>query len=290
MTPVLYAGTAILAVQAWHAGTWWLLVACWLVMMHAGHMMLLAFHEAVHYHLSKKRWANELRGILLGTFALIPLSVYRHVHRLQHARLACPEDAELWPYNQPRIPRLVRIAAAAAELTLSFPFSQVLFFRGLLVGGRLPSTVRARIAVEYAALFAVWGAALALVAAHGWWQEFAVAYVVPALGAATLQAWRKFIEHVGLEGNSPTTATRCIIPRNAVGKAFSAMMLHENYHSTHHRYGSLHFHDLAAATPPVHAADPRAVRVFPSYFIAMLDMLPALADPRVGAQWPAART
>jgi hypothetical protein len=44
----------------------------------------------------------------------------------------------------------------------------------------------------------------------------------------------------------------------------------------------VHFHELADATPRVHAADPNALPVFPSYRAALLDMLPTLADPRVG--------
>jgi fatty acid desaturase len=289
LTPVLYVTAGIVAIQAWHAGHTLVAVVCWLPLMYIGHMMLLTFHEAVHYHLSTKRWANEARGVIIGIFAFVPLSVFRHVHQLHHARLASEEDAELWPYSRPSVPRWLRIVAAVTELTLSWPFAQLQFLRGTFATGRLTKAVRGRIALEYAVLAIVWTVAIAMIAEYGWWEEFAIGYAVPMLGAFNIHAWRKFVEHMGLQSNSPTTAARCIAPERPGGRVVSALLLHINYHSTHHRNGNLHFHELAEATPRVHAADPNALPVFPSYRAALLDMLPTLADPRVGRQWQSSR-
>jgi fatty acid desaturase len=289
LTPVLYMAATIVAIHAWHAGHAMVAVVCWLPLMYFGHMMLLTFHEAAHYHLSENRWANEVRGVMLGMFAFVPLSVYRHVHQFHHARLASEEDGELWPYSHPSVPRWLRIVAAATELTLSWPFTQLQFLRGTFASGRLTKALRSRIALEYAVLTIVWVLAVAIIAEYGWWEEFAIGYAVPMLGAFNIHAWRKFIEHMGLQSNSPTTATRCIVPERPLGRVLSALLLHENYHSTHHKNGNLHFHELAEATPRVHAADPNALPVFPSYRAALLHMLPALADPRVGGQWQSIR-
>jgi len=289
LTPVLYAAGMIAAIHAWHGGHAALAVAWWLPLMYLGHMMLLTFHEAAHYHLSARRWVNEVRGITLGVFALVPLGVYRHVHQFHHARLASEQDDELWPYNRPSVPRWLRVAAAAAELTLSWPFTQLQFLRGTFASGRLTKAVGTRIALEYALMAVAWVPAIAIIAKYGWWEEFAIAYAVPMLGAFNIHAWRKFIEHMGIQSNSPTAAVRCIVPEGPLGKVQSALLLHVNYHSTHHKNGNLHFHELAAATPRVHAADPNALPVFPSYRAALLHMLPTLADPRVGGQWQDSR-
>lgn len=290
LTPVLYVIAAVVTLATWRAGHPAATVLCWVIMALLGHMALLEFHEACHFHLSSRRWLNEARGIALGTFAFIPLSVYRHVHGWHHARLSTEYDAELWPYNKPSVPRGLRVAAAIVELTLSFPFTQFQFLRGLFVTGRLARGVRTRILMEYLLLVVFWAIAIWIVAAYDWWEEFLVAYVVPALGSASVQVWRKFIEHVGLTGHSPTTSARCVAPQGVVGRVISALMLYENYHSAHHRYGSLHYSLLEVATPEVHAAEPDALPVFPSYFAALLDLLPTLADPKVGAQWLHART
>jgi fatty acid desaturase len=289
LTPVLYVAAMLVAIRAWHAGHEIVTIACWLPLMYLGHMMLLTFHEAAHYHLSANRWMNEVRGVALGIFAVVPLSVYRHVHQFHHARLASEQDGELWPYSRPSAPRWLRILAAATELTLSWPFSQVQFLRDTFASGRLTKAVRTRIALEYALQAGAWALAIATIAKYGWWQEFVIGYAVPMLGAFNIHAWRKFVEHMGLEGNSPTTGVRCIVPERPLGKVQSALLLHVNYHSTHHKNGNLHFHELAAATPRVHAADPAALGVFPSYRAALLHMLPTLADPRVGSQWQTTR-
>lgn len=285
LSPLLYAVFLCAAIAAWRGGYWLIAVACWLPMMQLAHMMLLAFHEAVHYHLSSRRWLNETRGLILGMFAFMPLSVYRHVHSSHHAGLATQDDAELWPYNTPTAPRWFRLVCAGVELTLSWLFMQIQFLRGLLISDKLTARLVRRIALEYGLLVAVWGLVLAAIAVRGWWEEFLIGYVIPALGASNLHAWRKFIEHMGLEGNSPMTATRSVFPERPVGQAWSAILLHVNYHGTHHRHGQIHFHDLPEAAPQAQAADPQALPVYPSYFRAMLDMLPTLANPRVGSQW-----
>jgi fatty acid desaturase len=286
LTPLLlYVTAMVAAIAAWRSGHPLLVVACWLPMMQLGHMMLLAFHEAVHYHLSSRRWVNEFRGVFLGTVAFIPLSVYRHVHYFHHARLAAEEDPELWPYNKPASPRWLRVLSACIELTLGWGFTQVQFLRGILVSNKRTARLERRIALEYALLASVWALVLAAVAMRGWWEEFLIGYVVPAFGASNVHAWRKFVEHMGLRGNSAMTATRSVVPQRPVGRVLSTILLHVNYHGAHHRHARLHFHGLAKAMPQAHTADPQALPVFPSYFRALLDMLPALANPRVGGQW-----
>ncbi|MEK6237875.1 MAG: fatty acid desaturase, partial [Planctomycetales bacterium] len=199
------------AAKSWHVGWWGVTVCCWPLMWHLGHTMLLAFHEAVHYNLSPNLWANEIRGFNLGVAGFIPLSVYRQLHAHHHARLSTEQDAELWPYNQPSYSRPFRIVCAFLELTLAYFFIPLMFLRGILVDKHLTRELRNRIILEYAGIAAIWSVILGSVFYFGWQQGFVVGYVVPAIGAANLQALRLFIEHMGLLGNSPMTLSRTVV-------------------------------------------------------------------------------
>ncbi len=110
-------------------------------------------------------------------------------------------------------------------------------------------------------------------------------YLVPAYIAANLQSWRKYIEHVGLTGDTVNSSTRSIVARGWPGRLVAFTLLHEPYHGVHHiRMGIPH------AELPLHAAEltPRTedeIHPFPSYRHALLHLLRNLGDPRVGAQW-----
>jgi fatty acid desaturase len=252
-------------------------------MAHLGHAVLLSFHEAVHFNLATKRLDNELRGLVLGTLALVPLSVYRHVHRWHHAALSSPQDAELWPYNQPAVPRWLRVLAAGFELTCGLLFTPLLFVRGVLVDPPAERRVRRRMVFEYLLMAAFWTALLSFVHSGGWWVPFGVAYVVPAILSANLQSWRKFIEHMGLFGDTPTTLSRTIVHESAPGRLLALTMLNVSHHGTHHRFGGVAFEKLPATTRDRLTLEEH--RLFATYWQALWAMLPSLADPRVGSQW-----
>lgn len=283
----LFMALMAAAIYSWNAGYWWITVLCWPPMWHLGHTMLLAFHEGVHYNLSTNRWANEIRAFNLGAAGWIPLSVYRHLHGYHHARLSTEDDAELWPYTQPNIPRWARIGCAFLELTLGYFVTPLVFLRGVLVDKKMTPELRRRIAWEYLLMIAIWAVILGTIAYHQWWPGFLVGYLIPAMGAANLQTWRKFIEHMGLVGNSPMTLSRTVTHRGPLGKTLSATMLNVNYHGTHHRFGKMHFHELPEATPRAIELDCEPLPTYPTYFSALVDMLPSLANPRCGHQWVA---
>ena len=58
--------------------------------------------------------------------------------------------------------------------------------------------VRQRIWAELALTVVVWTLILWAVATFGLWKYFFWMYLAPAVLAANLQNWRKYIEHVGL--------------------------------------------------------------------------------------------
>lgn len=287
--PILnYAAWLILtpaAVFLWQTPCWWLVLFLWPLQAHLGHVLLTGFHEASHYSLARNYWLNELMGILVGIVVFIPLSVYRHLHMYHHSRLGSETDYELWPYTITRYSRPFRVAAAAIELTLGFFFTPLLFLRGALVDGRVSRAVAGRMVAEYVVCLAAWAAALSVIAWHGWWGTFLAAYLLPSMIAGNLQSLRKFVEHMGLTGDTPMTATRTVVHPNSTGKMLSASIHFVNYHGTHHRFGKLAYFDLPSATDRACELESQPLPVYTSYARAFFDMLPSLADPRVGPQW-----
>lgn len=272
-------------IVAWQHGYWWLTVLNWFVMAHLGHAVLLGFHEAVHYTLSKSLIINELRGFFTGTSIGVPLSVYRQLHKYHHANLSTPKDAELWPYNDPKQPLWFRRVSAFLEIVFGFFYTPLVFLRGTLADDKMSRGLAIRIAIEYALVVSFWAALLTMIAWNHWWELFLVGYLVPAMMAASLQTLRKFVEHMGLIGKTPLTLTRTVVDETTVGKVISASMLYVSYHGTHHRYGKLPYYDLPEATEKAYSSEPAPIPIYPSYWSAFCDMVPTLANPRCGSLW-----
>ncbi|HEY1067132.1 MAG TPA: hypothetical protein VGE52_13520, partial [Pirellulales bacterium] len=96
----------------------------------------------------------------------------------------------------------------------------------------------------------------------------------------------KFVEHMGLVGDSPLTLTRTVVAESTfLDRLISASMLHVNYHGTHHRYGKLAYHELPAATVKAYQTEENPVPIFPSYWKAYWTMFPTLLDPKCGPAW-----
>ena len=265
----------------------WLAVPLVLVTAHIMHGMLIGLHEAVHGLLRKSRRLNEFDGVVIGIFSLLPFTLYRVVHQSHHVHLATERDAELWPFVLPNAPRWKRRVAALLELTAGLIYSPLLFFRIFL--GRNSSIrshkVRRRIWTELALTVVVWTGIVASVAFWGVWRYWLWMYLAPAVIAANLQSWRKYIEHVGLTGNTANSSTRSIVPKSWLGRVFAYTLLHEPYHGVHHQHAGLphtalpHFKSLLIPKNPGERVP------FMSYRHALPDLIRSLANPRVGAQW-----
>jgi fatty acid desaturase len=265
----------------------WYAVPCVLV---GGHLMLgaaVGFHEATHGLLRKNRKLNEFDGVLLGVFSLMSFSLYRAAHQLHHMHLASERDEELWPFVHPGMPRWVRILAAVTELTLGLVFLPCLFLRIFLRKGSpiRSKKVRRRIWGELALLVIVWTAILAAVAYWQVWNYLLWMYVLPAGLAGNLQSWRKYIEHVGLEGSTANSSTRSIVARGWVGRIVAFTLLHEPYHGLHHMHAGLPHAELPRLAADLAPKTAEERHPFPSYTHALIHLFRHLADPRVGAQW-----
>jgi len=266
----------------------WLTIPLVLVAAHLMHGLLIGFHEASHGLLRKSRRLNEFDGVIIGIFSFLPFSLYRVVHQMHHMHLATEKDTELWPFVLTRAPRWARCLAAILELTVGLFYSPLIFLRVFVRSNHTlvrSRKVRRRIWLELALSFVVWSAVLVAVAFFGVWKYWLWLYLVPAMIAANLQNWRKYVEHVGLTGNTVNSSTRSIVPRSWLGHLFAYTLLHEPYHGVHHEDASLPHRWLPQFTEILTPKEPGELAPFLSYRQALPDVIRSLGNPRVGAQW-----
>jgi fatty acid desaturase len=269
------------------SGWIWLALPLVLVAAHLMHGLLIGFHEASHGLLRKSRRLNEFDGVLIGIFSFLPFSLYRVVHQMHHMHLATERDIELWPFVLTKAPRWGRHLAAFLELTVGLFYSPFIFLRVFVGQHSLVRSrkVRRRVWAELALAVVVWTAILTATAFLGVWKYFLWMYLVPGLIAANLQSWRKYIEHVGLTGNTVNSSTRSIVPKSWLGRVFAYTLLHEPYHGVHHENAGLPHRVLPQFTSVLTPKRPEDVAPFMSYRRALPDLIRSLANPRVGAQW-----
>lgn len=286
----LVISLALIETALW-AAVWnkwiWLAVPLVLLTAHVMHGLLIGLHEAVHGLLRKNRRLNEFDGLLIGVFSWLPLTLYRVVHQSHHVHLASERDAELWPFVLLTAPRWARRLAAMLELTVGLIYSPVLFLR-IFFRSTSPirsRKVRRRIWAELVLGAVVWTTILAAVAFWGVWKYWFWMYLAPAVIAANLQSWRKYIEHVGLTGNTANSSTRSIVPKSWLGRVFAYTLLHEPYHGVHHQQAGLPHTALPHFTSMLVPKNPGERAPFMSYRQALPDLIRSLANPRVGAQW-----
>lgn len=265
----------------------WLVIPLVLVISHLMHGAAVGFHEASHGLLRRNRLFNEFDGVLIGLMSLTSFSLYRAAHQSHHAHFATERDEELWPFVFTSTPRWARILAAVLELSFGLFFTPALFLRAFLRRGSpiRSKRVRSRIWKELALMVVVWALIIAAVSYFQVWRYFLWMYLVPTFIAGNLQSWRKYIEHVGLLGNTVNSSTRSIVARGWAGRLFAFTLLHEPYHGLHHLHVGTPHAELPRLADQLTPATPEEIHPFPSYRHALVHLIRNLADPRVGAQW-----
>ena len=268
-------------------GLIWLSVPLVLVTSHFMHGTLIGLHEAVHGLLRKSRRFNEFDGLVIGTLSLMSFSLYRVVHQTHHAYLATERDYEFWPFSYTTVPRWRRCLAAFFELNFGLFFTPFVFWRAFLIS---PSPVRSkrvrrRVWTELALTLATWTLVLSVVAIFGLWNYFVWMYLAPALLAGNLQSWRKYIEHVGMTGDTVNGSTRSIVANSWLGRLTALTLLHEPFHGVHHQRAGLPHSFLPQHVDKLQPKEPGERAPFPGYRYAFIDLMRCLADPRVGPQW-----
>ena len=275
-----------------YSGSYWLAVLLVVVVSHLMHGMLIGLHEASHGLLRKSRLLNEIDGIIIGVFGFMSFSLFRAVHQSHHAHFATARDEELWPFVQPAISRRARILAAVLELSVGLLYTPFLFMHAFWrSGSRIrKQSLRRRIWAEFFLSAIVWIGIFTAIARWDMWKYFLWLYLAPAFLAANMQSLRKYIEHVGLTGSTVNSCTRSIVSGGWLGRLVSFTLLHEPYHGVHHRHAGLRHAELPQFVEELAPKTPGERPPFRSYRHAFLDLFYSLTDPRVGAQWHAART
>ena len=267
----------------------WLAVPLVLIAAHFFHGLLIGYHEASHGLLRRSRRLNEFDGVLIGIFSLLPFSLYRFVHQMHHMHLTTERDEEFWPLVSTRTPRWARQLAAFLELNCGLLFSPIIFLRAFLrPGSRIRSRkVRRRIWIELALSVVVWAGILTAVAWFEVWKYFLWLYLAPAFVAANLQSWRKYIEHVGLTGDTVNSSTRSVVAESWAGRFVAFTLLHEPLLGIHHQNAGLPHTVVPQYTSLLVPQRPGERVPFLSYRQALPELVRSLADPRVGPQWAA---
>jgi len=268
-------------------GLIWLAVPLLLVVSHLMHGTLIGLHEAAHGLLRKNRRFNEFDGLVIGVLSLMSFSLYRVVHQTHHAYLATERDYEFWPLSHPTTPRWKRCLAAFLELNFGFLYGPFLFVRAFFLS---PSPVRnkrvrRRVWAELALMVAVWTLILWATAVFGLWKYFFWLYLAPAFLAANLQSWRKYIEHVGMTGDTVNSATRSIVAKSWLGRLVAFTLLHEPFHGVHHQRAGLPHSVLPQHVEKLQPKKLGERAPYTSYRYALIELMRCLADPRVGPQW-----
>ncbi len=265
----------------------WLTVIMILLAGHFMHGVLIGFHEASHGLLRHNRRFNEFDGVFIGILSLTSFSLYRFAHQTHHMHLATERDEELWPFVDTTKPRWFRVLAAFLELTFGLVYTPYLFLRTFFRKNSpvRNKKVRRRIWSELILIVAFWSAVVTTVAILGLWKYYFCMYLIPAMLAANLQSWRKFVEHVGLRGTSATGATRSIVSSGLSGKLLAYSLLHEPFHGIHHKFMGLHHYVLPSRVADLAPEEPYDTEPYSSYSSAVFDLIRDLADPKVGPQW-----
>jgi len=268
-------------------GLIWLAVPLVLVVSHLMHGALIGLHEAAHGLLRKNRAFNEFDGLMIAMIGLMSFSLYRVIHQTHHAYLATERDCEFWPLSHTTAPRWRRCLAAFFELNLGLLYGPFLFLRAFFMS---PSPVRSprmrrRIWAELVLLVVVWALVLWVVAAFGLWKYFIWMYLVPAVLAGNLQSWRKYIEHVGMTGDTVNGSTRSIVSKSWMGRLVAFTLLHEPFHGVHHQRAGLPHSVLPQYEEALQPKKPGERAPYPGYRYALAELVRCLADPRVGPQW-----
>jgi fatty acid desaturase len=270
-----------------HSGLIWLTVPLVLVVSHLMHGVLIGLHEAAHGLLRKNRGFNEFDGVVIGTLSLMSFSLYRVVHQTHHAHLTTERDYEFWPLSQTSMPRWKRRLAAFFELNFGiilfavcFPASLFMFPFASSKQTRSPAHLGGIGAVSCDVDLDCLGDRT-----FGLWKYFIWMYLAPALLAANLQSWRKYIEHVGMTGDTVNGSTRSIVAKSWLGRLVAFTLLHEPFHGVHHQRAGLPHSVLPQHVEKLQPKNLGERPPYRGYRYALIELLRCLADPRVGPQW-----
>jgi fatty acid desaturase len=231
--------------------------------------------RAAHGLLRKSRRFNEFDGVVIGTLSLMSFSLFRVVHQTHHAYLASERDHEFWPLSQTTVPRWKRCLAAFSELNLGLVYTPFVFLRAFFLS---PSPVRSNACapphlggigadgVTVGRLFSLG------IATFGLWKYFIWMYLAPAVLAANLQSWRKYIEHVGDDGRHGKWHNSEHRREKLAGRLVAFTLLHEPFHGVHHQRAGLPHSVLPQHVEKLQPKKPGERAPYTSYRYALIEL------------------
>ncbi|KAG8153355.1 fatty acid desaturase [Burkholderia catarinensis] len=76
-------------------GAWYLYALAVLVVATRQHALFILYHDAVHYHVTRRRGLNDfLVNVAIGVPGLVPVEFYRPLHLAHHRHLGTAQDPE----------------------------------------------------------------------------------------------------------------------------------------------------------------------------------------------------
>lgn len=241
------AGTLVLHVALTVLGfavdRWW----AWLVVWGVQSVNLLAlpgvFHECVHGHFFRRRWANRVTGTLCGLGAFSLYEVYRPQHIHHHADTCGPDDTEGEPWKFTR-----RWQIAVAVLSAGLYYTSSLVVHGVRVAfGWSPAWLhteqqRRRIRINLALLVVTIAAAVTI--AQFAFRPILFGWLIPmAVMISFALPFVQMSEHYDAAGPGPVFGnTRTVVSNPLLSYAF----LYTNLHTAHHHQPSVPWNELRA--------------------------------------------
>jgi fatty acid desaturase len=278
--------TCELALAFYWPNEHWAWQVCWTVI--TAYVFLCwtsCFHEASHQTICGSRTFSVWVGRVIGTFIFVPYSVYRESHIRHHAYLNKPTDWELWPYSDPSTSLWFRRIFCWLEIPLGVVTTPFAYAR-LYFHPRSPLTnakVRREIGWEYVGMVATWSLLLGVVTATQTWETFIRAWLIPHYVAALFQVTRKFTEHLGMQSYDPLLGARTVMGRSWLTKIACYFNFDIFLHGPHHRHPRASTNQLCQKMADYQRENSDVeYPVFSSYWSAIKDMLPAIANPGVG--------
>jgi fatty acid desaturase len=217
------------ATGAWH---WPLRLAGILTAGLALNAFFLLSHDGHHRLLFRNARVNHAANVLLCIPLLHSPSAYRVLHELHHRFLGGPGDPDDF-HNYTSDARL-RWALHWVRLTIGtlvyMPLIPVVAIR------RAEPADRHAIAIEYAAMIAIWWPVFAFLPM----QVLLQVWLIPGVLVGYISAVRAVAQHALTPGDDPLLASRSVAS-NAVVSFF---LLNENYHLEHHLFPEIPSYNL----------------------------------------------
>jgi len=241
-------------------GQWWSYLIAFVVIATRQNALLVIMHDATHWRLFSKRWANDFFGNLLCAFPTqIMVSRYRMDHLVHHQRNMNPGDPYKLEWDLDPHWHWPKTKSQALWLFVRDLFGFNLHHMGLSLWRWSPWSnhlSNSRFTwIERLSLYGFWILVFTGLSLAGAWSEFLILWFLPmsTLTVALTRA-RSSAEHIGLSGENEFNRTRHIDA--SFFEKLTIAPLNINMHMAHHLFPSVpqynlpQLHQLLLQYPP----------------------------------------